>query len=65
MRRDPFKDQKDMSGYPKCIACISYCPMKMPWQNPEGKLEMRCSSPKRIEIFKRSKDGKVAAPASE
>lgn len=51
MRTDPFEGQTDMSGYPRCIACISYCPMKIPWRNPSGEIQMRCSSPIRNEIF--------------
>lgn len=51
MRRDPFENQKDMSGHPRCIACISYCPMKVPWRDEEGRIQMRCGSPVRAKIF--------------
>lgn len=41
-RRDPFANCADASHLPDCVLCISYCPMKTPWKNDEGKLVMKC-----------------------
>lgn len=58
MRRDPFENQADLSGYPECIACISYCPMQTPWKDPEGRLKMMCGSPVKRGVRLSGRNGK-------